>query len=170
MPIADIERKTNMRKLPGKGYWSFAHHKLGRDLFTSLLDEIQSKNLGIQKENIAYFYSAPQDPYPQLGMLAWLFDPIRKFEYFQAKRYVTQLQEAARTKRFSLVEFKREDYQTRNIKKSLEGAGWLKCKVEDKIKEKSAIIHSLHSRKRSRTQAASVEPKPQPKRRHRVGQ
>ncbi|MCS5710618.1 hypothetical protein [Candidatus Berkiella aquae] len=169
--LADIKRKTGMRTLPGKGYWSFVKNKLGRNLFTSLLDEIKSKNPGIQKENIAYFYSVPQDPYPRLGILAWLYDPIRKYEYFQAKRYVAQLQEAARTNGFSLVEFKREDYQNVNIKKSIERLGWLKNKVLDKAKDKPAITHSYRSRKPSQAQAkriATVEAKQQAKKRHRA--
>lgn len=120
---ADILRKAGMDSFPGITYFSHEKKLLGNDLFSALIKEVRQQHPTIRKEDIAYFYSEPQDPYPRLGRLAWLANPLKKFKYEQDKKYVANLKKEATTLGFTLVASKPEDSQN-GIKSALAKLGW----------------------------------------------
>lgn len=144
--FADLKKKAKILALPGTSHLSFQKKQLGRDLFASLLAKIRTDHSGIRKEDIIYFYSQPRDPYPRLGKLAWLWDPVKKYEYYAAKNYVASLQrEAAGPNGFTLVECQATQTKA-NIKSTLENRGWLAKKTAQQEKAKPAVTYALHSR------------------------
>ncbi len=119
----DILRKAELQLFPGTAFFSHEKKLLGNDLFSALIKEIRQQYPTIRKEDIVYFYSEPQDPFPRLGKLAWLLNPLRKFEYNQAKNYVTRLKREAANLGFTLVESEKGASQA-NISTSLAKLGW----------------------------------------------
>lgn len=134
--IQDVKRKSKLRKLPGIPYFSFEKNKLGKDLFTQLLADIRARNLGIKPEEIALFYTEPVDP--QLGTLAWFYNPVKKFEYAQAMQYVNKLKEQAKSRSgFTLLECQNKGDQKAHIKEAIAQLGWIDDKADQKLDRRS---------------------------------
>lgn len=145
----DILRKAGLQSFPGATFFSHEKKLLGNDLFAALIKEIRQQYPSIRKEDIAYFYSEPKDPYPRLGRLSWLLNPLRKFEYEQAKKYVTRLKQEAATLGFTLVE-SQCDASNANIEVALSKLGWHPELAVNEPKAEAqpqrAVIYRLRSR------------------------
>lgn len=143
--IQDIKRKSKLRNLPGIPYFSFEKKKLGKDLFSQLLVDIRTQHPGIKPEEIAFFYTEPVDP--QLSKFAWLYNPVKKYEYAQAKQYVSKLKkEAAGRNGFTLLKSRDLNDQKAHIKEAVAKLGWFDHKAEHKAQgDKPAITYSLRS-------------------------
>lgn len=142
----DILQKAELQSFPGTTFFSHEKKLLGNDLFSALINEIRQQYPTIRKEDIAYFYSEPQDPFPKLGKLAWLVNPLKKFEYQQAQNYVTKLKREAATLGFTLVEFQKDGNGQANIMSALAKLGWNTEMTLDEPQPQRAIIYRLRSR------------------------
>lgn len=169
--LADLKKKAKIRTLPGTSHLSFEKQQLGSDLFTSLVSKIRTEHPGLCKEDILYFYSEPRDPYPRLGKLAWLWDPVKKYEYYAGQKHVASLKrEAAGPNGFTLVECQASQTHAK-IKAALVNKAGLTLEQAKQEKAGPSITYALRSRKQpsiatTKSAKASVKslPQTQPKR------
>lgn len=116
--IEHIEKEAGA--IPGKRFFSFEQHKLEKDLFLALLDDIHKKHPSIHQKDILLFYTQPQAPTFQWNIFSWL---IAKWFYRQAQGYVRALTaQATQSKRFELFQFSPKK-ESPNIVEQLKIAG-----------------------------------------------
>ncbi len=124
--ISHIEKQYG-KTIPGKGYWSFQHKKIGKDLLTRLLTQIHHENT-LSQQDVALFYAQPSPPpYPRLGLLSWLLAPFGNWFHRQAVQYVTSLEKESRQhQQFRLVDCKLSELGS--ITKAVNELGWIAAK------------------------------------------
>ncbi len=157
--IQDIKKKSNLDSLPGTPFYSYDQKKLGKDLFTSLLKHIRTQHEDITAKDIAFFYTPPQDPYPRAGKFAWCYDPVKKFEYFQASQYVANLKrEAASTNGFTLIPCQPKIDKKAGILKAIHDLGWIKEDKVNQIDKPAPTITHQHRIKTTATKSKKTNP------------
>jgi hypothetical protein len=143
--------------LPGHTYFSYEHQKLETELLEKMINDIRQKHPRIQAKDIVMFYTAPQNPHPRMGALAWLFDPIKKFQYQQAQSYISRLQRKATELGFTLMPNPSTKQKSGLINK-FQDMKWIK---KAKTSTNTALAHhaELKWQLRDRNKKTSTTPK-----------
>ncbi len=134
----NIEKQYN-NKIPGEPLFSFDYKTTGIDLLKNYVENLKSKK--ILPEDILVVYSPPPAmPYPKLGLLSWVFDPLGSWTAYQEQSFVTQLQNLSKNN-FTLVPTKATPTQPKifdSVKDFMEKPeSTLESQIKNKIETKS---------------------------------